>query len=140
VTGMFDLGEYEFFLQIGQSFPFIEKLSLHNHESQQNDTEQRSMIKYLYLTKLYPVENHRFNVRRCTKTSKIKKLFSSCTNLFIFIFHLNKSSSKKNKKTFFYSLDCRKDHMETNKFECLCVCVYQARRSNAAYQKTVVND
>jgi hypothetical protein len=41
--------EHAFFLRIAQSSPFIEKLSLDNHEQQQNDNQQCSIIKYYHL-------------------------------------------------------------------------------------------
>jgi hypothetical protein len=44
--------EHEFFLQIAQSFPFIEELSLRNHEPQNNNNQQWSIIQYSHLTKL----------------------------------------------------------------------------------------
>ncbi len=43
--------EHEFFLQIAQSFPLMEKLSLHNRKSQRNDNKQQwSIIEYPHLT------------------------------------------------------------------------------------------
>ncbi|CAF1514711.1 unnamed protein product, partial [Rotaria sordida] len=53
--------EHEFFLRIHNSFPFIEKLCLHNYEPQKNDNQQWSIIQYSHLTQLdlrYSHENY----------------------------------------------------------------------------------
>jgi hypothetical protein len=52
--------EHEFFIRLSQSFPFVDKLSLINRQSQKqkqssqlmNDNQNFSIVKYCYLTKL----------------------------------------------------------------------------------------
>ncbi|CAF2739187.1 unnamed protein product [Rotaria sp. Silwood2] len=58
--------EHEFFLRIVQSFPFMEKLCLINHKSQNckqfyesnNDNRNLSVIEYSFLSELVIVEVH----------------------------------------------------------------------------------
>ncbi|CAF1337291.1 unnamed protein product [Rotaria sordida] len=50
--------EYEFFLQIAQSFPFMKKLTVHKRKSQNNDNQQWSIIECFHLTELDLVRTH----------------------------------------------------------------------------------
>jgi hypothetical protein len=58
--------EHEFFIRIGQSFPFIEELSLNNRHAQNNkqsyksmnDNHNLSIVKYCYLTTLNVRKSH----------------------------------------------------------------------------------
>ncbi|CAF0910860.1 unnamed protein product [Rotaria sordida] len=58
--------EYEFFLQIAQSFPFMKKLNVNNKKPQKNklyrksknDNQNLSIIKYPHLTRLSLVQAH----------------------------------------------------------------------------------
>ncbi|CAF3538070.1 unnamed protein product [Rotaria sordida] len=58
--------EYEFFLQIAQSFPFMKKLTINNNKPQKNklykqskkDNQDLPIIKYLHLTNLYFDQAH----------------------------------------------------------------------------------
>ena len=62
--------EHEFFLQIAQSFPFIEKLSLHNREPQKNDNQQWSIIEYPHLIELDLVRIHENYVEQFLNNTK----------------------------------------------------------------------
>jgi hypothetical protein len=62
--------EYEFFLQIAQSFPFIEKLILNKHEPQQNANPQGSIITYSHLIELDLIESHENYVEQFLNDSK----------------------------------------------------------------------
>ncbi|CAF3022734.1 unnamed protein product [Rotaria sp. Silwood2] len=50
--------EHEFFLRIARSFPFIEKLTLHNREPQKRDNQQWSILEYPHLTRFDLVRTH----------------------------------------------------------------------------------
>jgi hypothetical protein len=62
--------EYEFFLRIAQSFPFIEKLSLNNHQPQQNDNVHLKIIPYSHLTKLDLLRAHENYVEQFLNNTK----------------------------------------------------------------------
>ncbi|CAF4302602.1 unnamed protein product [Rotaria sp. Silwood2] len=62
--------EHEFFLQIAESFPFMEKLSLYNHEPQQNKNLKWLMIEYTHLTKLDLVATHENYVEQFLNNTK----------------------------------------------------------------------
>jgi hypothetical protein len=62
--------EYEFFLQIAQSFPLIEKLILINHEAQQNAYPQDSIITYSHLIELDLTESDETYVEQFLNDSK----------------------------------------------------------------------
>lgn len=49
---------HEFFLRIAQSFPFMERLTLHNRKPQKNDNQQWSIIEYPHLDTLDLVRVH----------------------------------------------------------------------------------
>ncbi|CAF3893638.1 unnamed protein product [Rotaria sordida] len=66
--------EHEFFLRIAQSFPFIEKLCLNNHEPQQNPNLQSLIIKYPHLTELDLVKTHENYVEQFLNNSKTRLL------------------------------------------------------------------
>jgi len=50
--------EHEFFIQMAQSFPFLEKLILHNRELQKNENHQWPIIEYPHLIELDLVRVH----------------------------------------------------------------------------------
>ncbi len=62
--------EYDFFLRIAESFPFIEKLSVYNCEPQENDNQQCLIIKYPYLTKLDLIKTHENYVEQFLNDTK----------------------------------------------------------------------
>jgi hypothetical protein len=62
--------EYEFFLRIAQSFPFMEKLNLNNHQPQQKEDVQPVLISYHYLTKLDLIEAHVDYVKQFLNNTK----------------------------------------------------------------------
>jgi hypothetical protein len=66
--------EHEFFLQIAQSFPFMEKLTVHNRKSQKNDNQQWSTIECLHLTELDLVRTHENYVEEFLINSKTRLL------------------------------------------------------------------
>ena len=66
--------EHEFFLQIAQSFPFMEKLTVHNRKLQKNNNQQCSIIEYPHLTEIHLVETHENYVEQFLINSKTRLL------------------------------------------------------------------
>ncbi|CAF3696983.1 unnamed protein product [Rotaria sp. Silwood1] len=50
--------KHEFFCRITQSFPYLEKLRLHNCEAQEHDNLQSLIVVYPYLTELDLINSH----------------------------------------------------------------------------------
>ncbi|CAF3635784.1 unnamed protein product [Adineta steineri] len=50
--------EHDFFFQIAQCFPYLEKLNLHNRQLQKNENQQLSLIKFPHLVELDLVRVH----------------------------------------------------------------------------------
>ena len=63
--------EHEFFLELAQSFPFIEELLVCNWEPQKNDKQQWSIIEYPHLSELYFVQTHENYVEECLLNTKM---------------------------------------------------------------------
>ncbi|CAF3189770.1 unnamed protein product [Rotaria sp. Silwood2] len=68
--------DYDFFLQIAQYFPLMEKLILHNREPQKNNNQQRSIIEYPHLTQLDLVRTHENYVEQFLVNTKMSLLNS----------------------------------------------------------------
>ncbi|CAF3939595.1 unnamed protein product [Rotaria sp. Silwood2] len=68
--------EYEFFLQIAKSFPFIQQLHVHNREQQKNDTQQWSIIEYSHLTHINLVQTHENYLEQFLNNTKMSLLNS----------------------------------------------------------------
>ncbi|CAF1458841.1 unnamed protein product [Rotaria sordida] len=62
--------EHEFFLQIAQSFPFMETLTLNNRKPQKNDNQQWSIIEYPCLITLDIVQVHENYVEQFLNNTK----------------------------------------------------------------------
>ena len=74
--------EHEFFIKIAQSFPFVEKLSLLNHEPQQNNNQHFLITKYSHLTQLDLVGSHEDYVEQFlnnTKTCLLNNIYLRMT-------------------------------------------------------------
>jgi hypothetical protein len=63
--------EHNFFLQIGQSFPFIKKIIVHNYEPQQDEHLQWEAIKYHHLTEIDLVATHEDYVDQFLNNTKM---------------------------------------------------------------------
>ncbi len=73
--------EHEFFLQIAQSFPFVEQLNLDNLQPQQNNNQQWSIIEYSYLTELNLAYAHKDYVEQFLIDTKMCLLDNVCLHV-----------------------------------------------------------
>ncbi|CAF4479334.1 unnamed protein product [Rotaria socialis] len=73
--------EHEFFLQIARSFPFLEKLILHNREPQMYYGQQWPTIEYPHLTQLDLVRTHHSYVEQFLNNTKMSLL----NNVYLYV-------------------------------------------------------
>ncbi|CAM4754814.1 unnamed protein product [Rotaria magnacalcarata] len=73
--------EHEFFLQIARSFPFLEKLILHNREPQMYYGQQWPIIEYPHITQLDLVRTHHSYVEQFLNNTKMSLL----NNIYLYV-------------------------------------------------------
>ncbi|CAF4490261.1 unnamed protein product [Rotaria magnacalcarata] len=73
--------EHEFFLEIARSFPFLEKLILHNREPQMYYGQQWPIIEYPHLTQLDLVRTHHSYVEQFLNNTKMSLL----NNIYLYV-------------------------------------------------------